>query len=165
MEHRLAFTVTSLQQLESKLSACLQGNLEKLRIDGCYYGELKRNGETASVFAADEDLETVIENWLEKGKYGKCLEYWVRGLPLDWSGLYRHSEIRPRRLSLPSYPFAQERYWMRQNAVATVPVHLPRQAPIDSRALDDVLDQVLTGELEISQAAQRTEEVLLEMIP
>lgn len=163
MEHRLAFTVTSLQQLEDKLTECLQCNLDKVRIDGCHYGELKRSGEAGSVFAWDEDLQIVIENWLEKGKYGKCLEYWVRGFPLDWSRLYRHSELRLRRLSLPSYPFAQERYWMRQSAAAVVLDHLPRQASIDSRALDDVLNQVLAGELEVTQAARRTEEVLLEM--
>jgi hypothetical protein len=52
---------------------------------------------------------------------------------------------------------------MRQSAAAVVLDHLPRQASIDSRALDDVLNQVLAGELEVTQAARRTEEVLLEM--
>src|SRR5262249_5070807 len=45
-----------------------------------------------------------------KGKFGKLLDLWVKGLAFDWSGLY--GETRPRRLSLPTYPFARERYWL-----------------------------------------------------
>ena len=165
MEYRLALTVTSVQQLAGKLSACLQGNFEKVQINGCYYGQLKRSGESAWMFSGDDDLKALTKSWLENGKYSKCLEYWVRGLALDWNLLYRHSQVRPRRLSLPTYPFAQERCWMRRHieaAVASKP--LPAQIPFENWALDDVLDRVLNGELEVSQAAKHTEEVLREVI-
>lgn len=117
------------------------------------------------MFSGDDDLKALTKSWLENGKYSKCLEYWVRGLALDWNLLYRHSQVRPRRLSLPTYPFAQERCWMRRHieaAVASKP--LPAQIPFENWALDDVLDRVLNGELEVSQAAKHTEEVLREVI-
>ena len=47
-------------------------------------------------------------------------------------------------------------------AVASKP--LPAQIPFENWALDDVLDRVLNGELEVSQAAKHTEEVLREVI-
>ena len=47
---------------------------------------------------------------MAKGKFGKLLDLWVKGLAFDWSRLY--GEVRPRRLSLPTYPFARERYWV-----------------------------------------------------
>jgi acyl transferase domain-containing protein/NAD(P)-dependent dehydrogenase (short-subunit alcohol dehydrogenase family)/ubiquinone/menaquinone biosynthesis C-methylase UbiE/acyl carrier protein len=35
---------------------------------------------------------------------------WMAGVQVDWPGFYRHE--RRRRLSLPSYPFERERYWI-----------------------------------------------------
>ncbi len=36
-------------------------------------------------------------------------EAWVRGAPIDWRGLY--DGLAPRRVPLPGYAFASERYW------------------------------------------------------
>ena len=43
-------------------------------------------------------------------KYTKLLDLWVKGLVLDWNKIY--GERKPRRISLPTYPFARERYWV-----------------------------------------------------
>jgi len=37
-------------------------------------------------------------------------EYWVAGSEVDWTELY--GDEQPHRLSLPTYPFAQRRYWL-----------------------------------------------------
>ncbi|MBO0780267.1 MAG: SDR family NAD(P)-dependent oxidoreductase [Ktedonobacteraceae bacterium] len=63
-----------------------------------------------SVFASDEDLQQAIATWIAKGKYVKLLDLWVKGLAFDWRQLYQGSQ--PRRVSLPTYPFARERYWL-----------------------------------------------------
>ena len=55
-------------------------------------------------------MAQIIDAWVAKGKYGKLLELWVKGLAFDWRRLY--GEARPRRISLPTYPFARERYWV-----------------------------------------------------
>lgn len=36
-------------------------------------------------------------------------ELWVKGLNVDWAKLY--GDRPPKRMSLPSYPFAKDRYW------------------------------------------------------
>ena len=55
-------------------------------------------------------MAQILDAWVAKGKYGKLLELWVKGLAFDWRRLY--GEARPRRISLPTYPFARERYWV-----------------------------------------------------
>src|SRR5579864_9286101 len=43
------------------------------------------------------------------GTYEKLLQGWVKGLKIEWRHLY--GGYLPRRISLPTYPFARERHW------------------------------------------------------
>ncbi|ASZ12882.1 hypothetical protein CK934_18935 [Chitinophaga sp. MD30] len=104
MEERLAIVTTTISDLSARLAALLAG---ETIIEDVYRGQVKNNKETLSVFA-DEELQEAIEKWLEKGKLGKLTELWVKGLPFDWKRLYT---VIPNRTSLPTYPFAHERYW------------------------------------------------------
>jgi acyl transferase domain-containing protein/acyl carrier protein/NAD(P)-dependent dehydrogenase (short-subunit alcohol dehydrogenase family) len=107
MEERLAITAVSLQELEEKLQGYLDNQDNK---DDFYRGQVKRNKESLAIFRADEDLQKAIEAWITKGKYVQLLDLWVKGLSFDWSKLY--GNVKPRRISLPTYPFARERYWL-----------------------------------------------------
>ena len=51
-----------------------------------------------------------VSKWVEKRKLGKLGGLWAQGVEVDWEVLY--GERRPRRISLPTYPFARERYWI-----------------------------------------------------
>ena len=107
MEERLGVKVKSLEQLEEKLTAYVRGEEE---IEEVYQGQVKRNKEVLSLFHSDGDLKQTVEQWVVKRKYSKLLEMWVKGLEVDWSKLY--GESKPERMSLPTYPFARERYWI-----------------------------------------------------
>ncbi|HXO69238.1 MAG TPA: SDR family NAD(P)-dependent oxidoreductase, partial [Bradyrhizobium sp.] len=111
MEERLAVVVTTLVELEEKLAAFVAGGEG---IAGLYRGQVKRNREALSVFAADEDMAQTLDSWVAKGKYGKLLDLWVKGVAVQWEGLY--GAAKPRRVALPTYPFAPERYWVPQGA-------------------------------------------------
>ncbi|MEW9702993.1 polyketide synthase dehydratase domain-containing protein, partial [Paenibacillus sp. SI8] len=95
------------KELQDKLTGYLEG---KDDIEDLYRGQIKRNKETMAIFTADEDMVHTIEAWISKRKYGKLLDLWVKGLSLDWNRFY--PGIQPRRISLPTYPFARERYWI-----------------------------------------------------
>jgi hypothetical protein len=107
MDERLGFVVSSDGQLVEKLEAYLSG---RQGIEGVYAGQAKRNREALSLFTTEADLQHTIEKWIAGGKVSKLLDLWVKGLDFDWSKLY--GDVRPRRMSLPTYPFANERYWI-----------------------------------------------------
>ncbi len=116
MEHRLAFTAGTLEQLQEKLAGYLGGQAQGGGIAECYVGEVKKNKEVLSGLNADEETQSLIQRWLQGGKYGKLLELWAKGLSFEWSRMYGPGGVyagqRPRRLALPGYPFARERYWV-----------------------------------------------------
>ncbi len=107
MEERLGMTVVSLQELEEKLQGCLEGEEDKSDL---YWGRVEQNKEKLAALATDEVVQENVSRWLENGEYGRLLEMWVRGLNLNWNRLYQGG--KPKRLSLPGYPFARERYWL-----------------------------------------------------
>jgi acyl transferase domain-containing protein len=54
--------------------------------------------------------EIGIGEYIAKKKLSNLLNLWVKGLDFDWTKLY--GEVKPQRISLPTYPFAKERYWI-----------------------------------------------------
>ncbi|HET8888130.1 MAG TPA: type I polyketide synthase, partial [Candidatus Angelobacter sp.] len=107
MEERVGLVAGSGEQLIEKLEAYVAGKPE---IDDVYRGQVKGNKELLSLFSSDADLQQAVEKWISGRKVTKLLELWVKGLEVEWSKLY--GERRPRRMSLPGYPFARERYWI-----------------------------------------------------
>jgi len=111
MEERLGFVVNSVEQLAEKLEACVNG---ESGIKDFHQGQVKRNSEEMALFNGDADLQRTIDQWMENGKFSRLLEVWVKGLEPDWNKLY--GEARPKRMNLPLYPFAKDRYWMETTA-------------------------------------------------
>ena len=107
MEFRLGLVVNSMEELLAKLKAFSAG---EDRIDGGYHGKIKRGRDALDIFLDEQELQEVIDKWLQRGKYNKLVELWVKGLVFDWSRLY--GDLKPRRLSLPSYPFSKEHHWV-----------------------------------------------------
>ncbi len=106
MEERLGLIVGSPEELVEKLEGYLAG---KDDIEDFYFGQVKHNQNTMAVFKVDEDLQKAVETWIDKRKYTKLLDLWVKGFDLDWNKLYK--DIKLKRISLPTYPFEGERYW------------------------------------------------------
>ncbi|MWV45371.1 SDR family NAD(P)-dependent oxidoreductase [Paenibacillus sp. HJL G12] len=118
MEERMGFLVSSLKELEEHLHIFVQQQDRGLQV---FRGQVKRNQDSLAVFAADEDMAQTIEAWIAKGKYAKLLDLWVKGLVFDWNKLYGQNQ--PRRISLPTYPFAEERYWVPQTSSVRPEAH------------------------------------------
>ncbi len=109
MEERLAVMVSTMRELADKLTDYIEG---RDHVEGVHDGQVKRNKEALSVFARDEELQEAIVKWIQRKKYNKLASLWVKGLNVEWSLLY--GDTRPHRISLPVYPFAQDRYWYPQ---------------------------------------------------
>ncbi|MEO2205376.1 SDR family NAD(P)-dependent oxidoreductase [Paenibacillus pabuli] len=124
MEVRLGTTVTTIHELERKLNGYLTGEDD---VEELYVGRVIREKDTLAIFKADDDLQEAIDSWISKGKYGKLLGFWVKGLDMNWESL--HMGTTPKRISLPTYPFAKERYWISGvNASAElIGAHVPKR--------------------------------------
>ncbi|PRR99354.1 non-ribosomal peptide synthetase [Bacillus atrophaeus] len=109
MEERLAIIAGSVQELEEKLKEFAEG---QSNIEDLYRGKIDKG--TLQTLTADEEIQEVIEKWMERGKFAKLLELWVKGLDVDWTKLY--ADDQPKRISLPTYPFAKDRYWISGNS-------------------------------------------------
>jgi acyl transferase domain-containing protein len=110
MEVRLACVVSTIDELKTKLAQYLAGEKD---VEGLHRGEAKRDKEVLSVLAHDDIGHTAIETWLSKGNVDLLANLWVRGMAFNWTRLYGDAVLR--RVSLPTYPFAKERYWVRLN--------------------------------------------------
>lgn len=76
--------------------------------EGCIQGE-KTRVKSADLLLGDEETEELVASWMSKGKLKKLAEVWAKGFQVEWRHLYPNA--KPRRMSLPTYPFAEERYW------------------------------------------------------
>jgi acyl transferase domain-containing protein len=147
MDHRVAMTVSSMSELAAKLTDFIEG---KTAIEGLCRGEVKRNDETLALFRGDEELRDAVGKWMQRGKWSKILEVWVKGLEIEWEQLY--GEDKPRRVSLPTYPFAKEHCWIdaparsakRLGAAAVDVLHLA--APEYLRSQRERSTSTFTGE-------------------
>jgi polyketide synthase PksL len=108
MDERLGVLALSVEHLAEKLEAYVNG---ERRIEDLYRGHVNRGAESANIINQDDDVkETIVEKWIANKKFSKLLELWVNGLEVDWNKLY--GEAAPQRITLPTYPFAKERYWI-----------------------------------------------------
>lgn len=132
MDVRMGCVVRTMAQLEDKLERFVQ---QRKDIDDLHTGDARRNRKTLSWLREDDDTRTLVETWLARGKHERLLEAWVNGAAqIDWELLY--PQARPRRLSLPTYPFAPERYWISDSAPAVSP-------PAGASATDGALARTL----------------------
>ncbi|MEM9214080.1 MAG: amino acid adenylation domain-containing protein [Cyanobacteria bacterium P01_F01_bin.150] len=104
MVERLALIVTSIEELIQKLNAYKQGMTS---IPKMFYGSIKlselpprpsapsTNGTMGLQTVQPQSLETIAQQWISG--------HWI-----EWNVLYSKT---PQRIELPTYPFAQKRYW------------------------------------------------------
>lgn len=107
LTERLAFTVSSIEELERVL-------LELLKNDGhimnVYHGQVQNDKEVITILQNDSAFRTVQDVWISNGEYHKLLSLWVKGLYINWNKLYE--EGKPNRISLPVYPFERRSHWL-----------------------------------------------------
>jgi 3-oxoacyl-(acyl-carrier-protein) synthase/SAM-dependent methyltransferase/aryl carrier-like protein len=129
MEERLAIVAPNAQHAIDALGAYLAGRTD---MDGLY-----RRHDTAH--AGHPGGRDVLAAGL--------LDQWLGGANVDWTGLHSHPR---RRVSLPTYPFARERYSMpvaapQASSETTTTVPAPKRA--SSPKLHPLLHRNSTSEL------------------
>jgi len=139
MEERLGFIVSSVHQLADKLQSYLDGRQDG---DDIRHGRVKRQKNAMASLIPNGELQETVHQWMRVRNLSKLMEVWVQGVELQWDDFY--DDAKPRRMRLPVYPFAQERYW----AYATVPadrVDVPAAWSGSYESVEDVIDKLEQG--------------------
>ncbi|MFP5392718.1 MAG: SDR family NAD(P)-dependent oxidoreductase [Gammaproteobacteria bacterium] len=116
LAERLAFTVASLAELREQLARYL----DPARAPADQGSNARSYRGRAVPAPADAPAATGV---------AALADYWTCGGQVDWAAL--HAGQRLRRVSLPTYPFARERFWI--GGQATTP------APQEQRQTGEVL--------------------------
>ncbi|ACL75230.1 SDR family NAD(P)-dependent oxidoreductase [Ruminiclostridium cellulolyticum] len=106
MEERLAMVVSSVGELEEKLSAYCAGK----SIESTYTGRVKTGKAAKLLKAKAKEQEESIKGLLIGRQLHELAQLWVGGIDINWNRLYISST--PNRVSMPTYPFTKERYWL-----------------------------------------------------
>ncbi|MFJ8229751.1 SDR family NAD(P)-dependent oxidoreductase [Streptomyces sp. NPDC094448] len=148
MEERVGVLAASVPELTEELRRFAGGGPGNGRL---VRGSAVREGGVPALLGSDSDLDAMIAAWAAKGKHEKLLDLWVHGVPVDWRLLYPGAP--PRRIALPGYPFARERYFPFDGAAASRPVPIGAPAALHPLARVNTSDftgqrftSVLTGE-------------------
>ncbi|MBW4478215.1 MAG: SDR family NAD(P)-dependent oxidoreductase [Tolypothrix brevis GSE-NOS-MK-07-07A] len=107
MSERLAFVADSVTDIVKHLADFVDG---KVNPQDLYRGTVKSASDKSDLLLSGDAGQAFMDTILKQQDYRKLAALWVAGTSLDWNLLY--GENRPRRISLPSYPFARESYWL-----------------------------------------------------
>jgi acyl transferase domain-containing protein/pimeloyl-ACP methyl ester carboxylesterase/acyl carrier protein len=105
MDERLAMVVQNIEEIKEKLQDFLNGQANNL----VFSENIRKIKAKFQVFNQDEDANEMITHWVNKKKLSKIAELWANGYELNWNLL--HHNFPCRRIALPTYPFAKEKYW------------------------------------------------------
>ncbi|TCS93647.1 SDR family NAD(P)-dependent oxidoreductase [Hazenella coriacea] len=114
MDYRMAFFVDSREMLQQTLTEFIEDHSATV---GILTAQVKQSKDEIKIFETDEDAKKLLQTWIQKKKFKKIAELWVKGLNVDWNKLY--SDAKPHRISLPTYPFAKEYYWLPAEKIQT----------------------------------------------
>jgi acyl transferase domain-containing protein/acyl carrier protein len=146
MEERLGFVVSSVGQLAERLGAYVNGAKD---IEDAYHGRVEPGGDGLAVSGRDEAMQETIDQWMARTELSKLLDSWVSGSSFDWNKLY--GDVKPRRISLPTYPFARERYWFDVTPTAqTLDSLFANDGTLES--IEDIINQIGADTIETEQA-------------
>ena len=105
MEERLAFTAYSLEEAKRKLSSYLREG----RYTEVYRHRTEQIDPATALLVSGEEGRQFLAAAIRNRSLDKLALLWTKGIEIDWRLLYE--DTRPRRISLPTYPFPRTRYW------------------------------------------------------
>jgi amino acid adenylation domain-containing protein len=105
MEERLAWTASSLVEARDKLRSYTNSESSS----GFFCGNAERADPTIELLLSGPEGKQFLTAAYQNRSLEKLARLWVAGVQIDWAIFYK--DIQPRRVPLPGYPFARNRYW------------------------------------------------------
>jgi amino acid adenylation domain-containing protein len=125
MAARLAIVTDSLSELVTKLRGFVEG---QVAVEGLHMGSV---AASAAALLDGREGRAFLSILIEDGKLDKLARLWVGGATIDWRAL--RACATPPLVSLPHYPFANQRYW-----IAAAPPAAAAPPPASARKTNGV---------------------------
>lgn len=106
MPYRVAFVAATLDEVREKLKLVSERNVVK----GIFITD-----EKVTQLDVDEEAEEWLESIVASEDLAELAKAWVNGYPIEWNRLFL--DQKPHRVSLPTYPFETERYWIQESLI------------------------------------------------
>lgn len=110
MNYRLAVIAQNCHELLEIWQRFRQGESP----DNCWSGEVDNHSQLVQMLNADESHRQYLNQLIREKQLARIATLWTSGFKIDWSVLNQ----RNQRISLPTYPFAKERYWIKTTELA-----------------------------------------------
>lgn len=114
LAERLAIVAGSCQELADKLALVKKAGIkEKLGLESreIFHASVKAGEKNtlASLISPDMAMTQLAQS-AQSAQWKQVALLWVNGVSIPWETLWRGH--KPRKASLPAYPFARERHWI-----------------------------------------------------
>ena len=123
MDERLAVIAHSLDELKDHLSDYYHHNTHTLN----YFSALVK-AERSSNIINNKMEGAMLRLWCQERNLHLLAGKWITGAVIEWSLLYQGQT--PERLSLPTYAFIREKFWVESAKQIVVPVSMEVQDDI-----------------------------------
>lgn len=107
MESRLAIIASSKDELIEGLEGYISG---KQSIQNVFARNTRVDNQGAGVLVEGRAGKEFLKIVIADGEVEKLALLWVSGVEIDWRLIY--GDRLPKKISLPTYPFAKERCWI-----------------------------------------------------
>lgn len=106
LPYRAAFLVCSYEELQTDIEMYINGEIDKDTEQSIFSGKAK-----SIIDYPENNLPLILdEKSITTEQLGEAAGKWIEGKKIDFSVFYH--EYIPNRVSLPTYSFERERYWL-----------------------------------------------------
>jgi polyketide synthase PksN len=114
MEERLAVIASGIREVRESLTHYCQEDVDgDGDIENFFHGNSGESKSISGLLLEGNEGREYQDIIFHEKKFEKLAKLWVSGVDINWELLYRGNP--PNRVSLPTYPFARERYWVAMN--------------------------------------------------
>lgn len=106
-EERVALVSSGIEDVIQKLKMYCLG---KAPVDGLYIGNKSSENMSTDLLIDGAEGQEFLKLIISGRKYDKIAKLWASGADIDWKLMSYAGEHR--RISLPTYPFARDSYWI-----------------------------------------------------
>ncbi|MFE0729508.1 SDR family NAD(P)-dependent oxidoreductase [Streptomyces antibioticus] len=110
LAERAVILAHDLDEVREGLEAVARGTYADGTGVQVWRGRVAGSATEARLLDEDDVRAELVARWAARGKWGKVAELWLDGYAVAWPA--PHGTPAPRRVHLPTYPFAKRRHWV-----------------------------------------------------